>query len=98
MFQLQTTTNVMKKAKKYIIVATALLLSVTVNAQILLMTDEEMEHNMRCDYGTYSEDIFVPVQGLDMDQSFTPVGNGLWVLGCLGGAYLLGKRRKKDEE
>ena len=57
-----------------------------------------MEHNMRCDYGTYSEDIFVPVQGLDMDQSFTPVGNGLWVLGCLGGAYLLGKRRKKDEE
>ena len=88
----------MKKANKYFILVTALLLSVTVNAQIFIMTEEEMEHNLRCDYGIYSEDIFVPVQGLDMDQSFTPVGNGLWVLGCLGGAYLLGKRRKKDVE
>lgn len=88
----------MKKARKYIIVATALLLSVTVNAQILLMTEEEMEHNMRAGNESYPDGIFVPVQGLDMDQSFTPVGNGLWVLGCLGGAYLLGKRRKKDVE
>ncbi len=98
MFQLQTTTNAMKKARKYIIVATALLLSATVNAQIFLMSEEEMEHNLRCGYDNFSEDIFVPIQGLDMDQSFTPVGSGLWVLGCLGGAYLLGKRRKKDEE
>ena len=98
MFQLQTTTNAMKKARKYIIVATALLLSATVNAQIFIMTDEDMEHNMRAEGYYYAHDIFVPVQGLDMDQSFTPVGSGLWVLGCLGGAYLLGKRRKKDEE
>lgn len=88
----------MKNARKYIILATALLLSATVNAQIFLMSEEEMEHNLRCGYDNYPEDIFVPVQGLDMDQSFTPLGSGWLVLGCLGGAYLLGRRRKKDEE
>lgn len=34
----------------------------------------------------------------DSTLDYTPVGNGIWLLGCLGGAYLLGKRRKKEYE
>ena len=28
---------------------------------------------------------------------YTPIGEGFLILGCLGGAYLLGKRRKEGE-
>lgn len=34
----------------------------------------------------------------DTTLDYTPIGNGIWLLGCLGGAYLLGKRRKKENE
>jgi hypothetical protein len=34
----------------------------------------------------------------DSTLDWTPVGNGIWLLGCLGGAYLLGKRKKKEDE
>ena len=33
----------------------------------------------------------------DSTLDYTPIGNGIWLLGCLGGAYLLGKRRKEED-
>lgn len=36
-----------------------------------------------------------PKFGITIDQ-YAPMGSGLFVLGFLGGAYLLGKRRKED--
>lgn len=33
----------------------------------------------------------------DSTLDYTPVGSGIWVLGCLGAAYLIGKRRKEEE-
>ena len=35
---------------------------------------------------------------IDETWDVSPIGNGLWLLGCLGGAYLLGKRRKREDE
>ena len=34
----------------------------------------------------------------DTTWDYTPIGNGIWLLGCLGGAYLLGKRRKSKTD
>lgn len=36
-----------------------------------------------------------PQLGITIDQ-YAPVGSGIAVLAALGGAYLLGKKRKKD--
>ena len=36
-----------------------------------------------------------PQLGITLDQ-YAPVGSGIAVLAALGGAYLLGKKRKKD--
>lgn len=30
-------------------------------------------------------------------ENFAPLGGGILVLGCLGGAYLIGKRRKEQK-
>ncbi len=88
----------MKKARKYIVIAAALLLSVAAQAQIFIMTDEDHENSLRTGSSEPLNSL-VPVQGLDNDQSlYVPVGTGWLLLTCLGGAYLLGKRIKKDEE
>lgn len=89
----------MKNARKYIILAVALLLTATVHAQVFLMTEEDFENSERVMHNP--ETPFVPYPGGDFDQTpevYSPLGSGWLVLGCLGGAYLLGKRRKKDEE
>ena len=88
----------MRNTRKYIILAVALLLTATVHAQVFIMTEEDYENSARAKLPDHTQP-WIPIQGLDQDQSlYGPVGNGLWLLGCLGGAYLLGKRRKKDEE
>lgn len=38
----------------------------------------------------------VAVQGIDSDQTITPIGNGLAILGGLGIAYLFFNRKKRD--
>ena len=88
----------MKKARKYIIIATALLLSVSAHAQIFIVMEEDLATNLRVNDEPASNP-FVPVAGTDFDQSlYTPLGSGCLALAALGGAYLLGKRRRKDEE
>ena len=85
----------MKKAKKYMILAAVLLLSVAATAQVFILSEEDYENSKRT---TTPSGPFIPYQGGDMDQSdgVMPVGNGWLVLAGLGGAYLLGKRRKKE--
>ena len=66
----------------------------TVEAQILLMDLEEEEGSDRTE--TDGEDLelpAVPQLGITIDQ-YAPLGGEILVLGCLGGAYLLSKRKK----
>jgi len=42
--------------------------------------------------------IFIDDPEHDTSLDYSPIGSGVWLLGALGGAYLLGKRRKKKEE
>ena len=66
---------------------------------IFIMDDEEYA-NLRCGYEGVPEGFFIvdfPDHN-DTHDYFTPLGNGFLLLGSLGGAYLLGKRHKKDDE
>ena len=65
----------------------------TTKAQIFL-DDEEMIQNFRLDL-TETWLPVVPELGETYDQ-YVPMGGEVLVLGLLGGAYLLGKKRKKE--
>lgn len=87
----------MKNMKKTItIVLTALMMAanLTSNAQIFIY-DDEFEGTLRCESDEYG--LFIGFEGGDADM-YLPLGDGLLVLAGLGGAYLLTKRRKKEEQ
>ena len=54
----------------------------------------ENEANSRIDVNEYDVPV-LPGQGTTLDQ-YTPLGGGIMLLGLLGGAYLLGKKRKQE--
>ena len=64
-------------------------------AQILIM-DEDDHAAPRATSGQYFPIPNVPWDH-DSTYDYTPVGSGVWVLGCLGAAYLLGRRRKEEK-
>lgn len=78
---------------KYIllIVVTILFVACPAKAQVFIM-DDEFEGTMR--QNTEDFGLIVPIEGLDSDQ-YLPIEDGLLVLAALGGAYLMGKRKKK---
>ena len=64
-------------------------------AQHIFNTQEEMEKSLR---GGVEDDLgSVTIQEDDVIsmENYAPLGSGILVLGCLGGAYLIGKRRKE---
>ena len=67
----------------------------TATAQIFL-DDESL--SQRGWLGTMDElGNIIPFHEVDWDQAnYTPTGGGIMLLSVLGGAYLLGKKRKKD--
>ena len=78
---------------KIVVLVTILLMMVgSSNAQVFI-ADDEFEGTLRKDDPDYV--LFVPYQGSDDDQSYTPVGSGVLLLTGLGGAYLLTKRKKR---
>ena len=88
--------------KKRIVSAMAILALVlgttmTANAQIFL-DDDDM--NVRDgEHGNMDIGNIIPQHGVDWDQAdYLPVGEGIMLLSVLGGAYLLGKRHKKEQE
>ena len=93
--------NEMKTTKKRLIaIALIALFSLSspiekADAQIFIMSEDEFlnsERNRITDGGLP----FTPTLDVTIDQ-YAPLGGGIWVLGCLGGAYLLGKRKKRKE-
>ena len=64
-------------------------------AQIFIM-DEEFNENRNRDIEPFPFPGIMPDH--DTTWDYTPIGNGIWLLGCLGGAYLLGKRRKDKDK
>lgn len=90
---------------------TALFLGGSVNAQTYYSSmtdvvveqqytgDENLEQPMMAKNGITEEGLETPeavTPGITIDY-LAPLGSGLMILGCLGGAYLVGKRRKERE-
>ena len=85
------------KKKSIIIIATLMLmLGGSSKAQIFIMTDEEYS-NERVKGQVGGGLPIVPIQDITTDQ-YAPLGGGTLLLGLLGGAYLLGQRRRKGDE
>ena len=69
----------------------------SVKAQHIFNDDNELEMSMRGASGDIENDLTSIIDREDvisMDH-YAPLGSGILVLGCLGGAYLIGKRRKE---
>ena len=84
-----------KKNNKRILITTLLLMLavVRVDAQIFILTDEEFKYAKR---GLECHELpNIPTLDITYDQ-YAPVGEGIALLTLLGGAYLLGKRRRKE--
>ena len=89
-----------KAMKKRIITTTLLLMLASVsvkttNAQVFILSDEEYHSSLR---GNVDPGILpiVPTMDVTLDQ-YAPLGGEMLLLGLLGGAYLLDKRRKREE-
>ena len=83
----------MKNIKRIIritMVALTMAIAIPTQAQILIM-DDEFEGELRLE--SDEDYFFIMGQGEGFD-AYTPLGDGLIVLSCLG-AYLLAKRKKK---
>ena len=77
------------------LMAAMLLLSMPLRSQVFL-TQEDLDSERDGQW----EDIglIIPIHEVDFDQAepYVPVGSGIAMLAALGGAYLLGKRKKED--
>ena len=87
--------NFRKSKKVFVLMAAALLLSMPLRSQVFL-TQEDLDSERD---GQWSDiGLIIPIHEQDFDQAepFAPVGSGIALLAALGGAYLLGKRKKED--
>ena len=80
------------------VMALTMAASLKAEAQVFILDEQEYNNNNRS--GRSESDLPVlPNLGSTQDQDpFAPVGEGILLLGCLGGAYLLGKRRKDSAD
>ena len=82
--------------KKLIVTLVTVFVALTPAMSQVFITPEEEWNNNRAG-SDVPLGVVVAEQDVEYDQ-FVPVGSGMLILGCLGGAYLLGKRRKDDAE
>ena len=61
------------------------------DAQVILLDTDEGKNRTEAT----GEAPFIPLLGVTYDQ-YAPVADGAFLLCCLGGAYLLKKKRKTD--
>lgn len=80
--------------KKILLILTLLLtLAAPMRAQVFIMEEDEgPDRNVLGANGTYNN---VIVHGSSDDQTnYVPIGNGVLLLAAMGGAYLVGRRKK----
>lgn len=65
----------------------------------MILTEEDLGINPRAGKPAPTSGVMVPVQNVTYDQwEYLPLGNGLWLLVGLGGAYLLKKKSSQKTE
>ena len=84
------------KRKTISLMAALVMLAGTAFGQIIY-TDEDYGTHLRSGSSNPGIGVMVPLQNSNLDQwkyEYVPLGDGLLLLAGLGGAYLLGKRKK----
>ena len=81
--------------KSFMLLVTMLFMAMPMRSQVFL-TQEDLDSERDGQW----EDIglIIPIHEQDFDQAenFAPMGSGIALLAALGGAYLLGKKRKNS--
>ena len=94
----------MKKRIISVMAVLAMLLGPTMmqtKAQNIFNGDEGLKKSLRGEKNSDGEGDLNGISLEDLEggdislENFAPLGGGILVLGCLGGAYLIGKRRKE---
>ena len=82
--------------KPLLIVAAAFLMAASLPAKAqVFIADEEEYLNSNRNVKNESELPFITELGVTNDQ-YAPVGSGIALLGLLGGAYLIAKKRREE--
>ena len=83
--------------KKLIAIIAALMLATApAMAQVFIMDEDEFNNGRAGSSDPSSLNVDLPGIYNSGEDWYTPVGEGIVVLAGLAGAYLLGKRKKKD--
>ena len=82
--------------KSIILLVTMLLMAVPMRSQVFL-TQEDLDSERMGQWEDLG--LIIPIHEQDFDQAepWAPVGSGIAVLAALGGAYLLGKKRRGED-
>jgi len=95
----------MKKRIISVMAVLAMLLGPTMmqtKAQNIFDGDEGLKRSLRGEKNSGGEDNLNGISLEDLEggdislENFAPLSGGILVLGCLGGAYLIGRRRKEQ--
>ena len=88
--------NIRNTKKVFMLMAAILLLSMPLRSQVFL-TQEDLDSER--DGQLEDLGLIIPIHEQDFDQAepWAPVGSGIAVLAALGGAYLLGKKRREED-
>jgi hypothetical protein len=81
--------------KTLILMAAMLLLSMPLRSQVFL-TQDDLDAARDAEWEDLGLIIPIHYQDFDQAEEFAPMGSGIALLAALGGAYLLGKKRKEE--
>ena len=81
--------------KKLILAITTVLMLVSAPAMAQVFLDDDDQFGNRANVSQDEFGVMVPSQNAEIDQ-YIPLGDGIVLLSVLGGAYLIGKKRKND--
>ena len=81
--------------KSIILLVTMLMMALPMHSQVFL-TQEDLDSERE---GQWSDiGLIIPIHEQDFDQAeYSPLGSGIALLAALGGAYLLGKKRREED-
>ena len=82
--------------KSLMLLVTMLLMAMPMRSQVFL-TQEDLDSERDGQWQDLG--LIIPIHEQDFDQAepWAPVGSGIAVLAALGGAYLLGKKRRGED-
>lgn len=80
----------------FVIVVITFLLSLTPSFGQMILTEEDAGLNSRAGAAHPGFGVMVPLQNVNYDQwVYAPLGNCVWLLVGMGGAYLIQKKRRQ---